>query len=60
MVLLIFLIASIALASLDNIISIFMIIGLVSTVIRLRKHFSHMENDNIYYKNNDNTDNIFR
>ena len=41
-------------------ISIFMIIGLVSTVIRLRKHFSHMENDNIYYRNNDNTDNIFR
>ena len=60
MVLLIFLIASIALAPLDNIISIFMIIGLVSTVIRLRKHFSNMENDNIYYRNNDNTDNIFR
>ena len=64
MVLLIFLIAGMVLVSIDSIICnflfVFMLIGLVVSAIYLRKYFLHMEDDNIYHRNNDNTDNIFR
>ena len=62
--LMIFLIAGMVLVSIDSIICnflfVFMLIGLVVSAICLRKYFLHMEDDNIYHRNNDNTDNIFR